>query len=233
MRSWAWLALPALLAVWRPTAGAQPPPAGPGEIEGVYKVTGADYEGTIAIRKLGDGYSLTWTIGAVVHRGVGLRTGNLLAADWSQGVVIYEIQANRRLVGQYAGRDGKVLPETLTFLRALPALPPPRAWQVGDRALVHWSKNEFWYPATVQKKDGDKYFIVFDDGDEEWTTADRMTAEDLRVGDRVFGNWKKGGTYYPGKITKREGHNIHISYDDGDQEDTTIGVVRVLRPREE
>jgi len=41
------------------------------------------------------------------------------------------------------------------------------------------------------------------------------------------------GTYYWGKITERNGDDIHISYDDGGEEDTTIDVVRVVRPRTE
>jgi hypothetical protein len=73
--------------------------------------------------------------------------------------------------------------------------------------------------------------VQFDDGDDEWTTPQRMVPDDLRVGDRVFGNWQKGGVYFPGKITKREGDKIHIQYDDGDQEDTTVAVARVMRPR--
>ena len=59
---------------------------------------------------------------------------------------------------------------------------------------------------------------------------ERLAADaNLKVGDRVSANWKKGGQYYNGKITSRDGDKIHISYDDGDQEDTTISVVRVQR----
>jgi hypothetical protein len=100
---------------------------------------------------------------------------------------------------------------------------------IEDRVLVHWSQDEYWYPATITKVSGSRYFVVFDDGDEEWTEASRVSAENLAAGDRVFGNWKREGKYYPGRITSRQGNTITILYDDGDQETTTIASVRVRR----
>lgn len=102
-------------------------------------------------------------------------------------------------------------------------------WEVDDRVLVKWSGDEFWYPATITEANGSRYHVVFDDGDEEWTDATRIAAEDLTVGSRIFGNWERRGLYYPGKITARRGNEITILYDDGDRETTTIAVVRVRR----
>ena len=101
-------------------------------------------------------------------------------------------------------------------------------WQTNDRVLVNWSGDEYFYPATITKIADGRYYVVFDDGDEEWTTAERIVTENLRAGDVVYANWKRQGTYYPGRITARRGNNISIAYDDGDREDTTIAVVRVL-----
>ena len=92
------------------------------------------------------------------------------------------------------------------------------------------SGDTYWYPATIAKKAGDRYFVVLRNGIREWADPSRLTEDDIKVGSRVFGNWKNGGHYYPGRITRRNGVNIHISYDDGDQEDTTVSAVRVLRP---
>lgn len=202
-----------------------------GDLAGIYKVEGESYRGTVAIRKNGDSYALTWTIGPEVHHGIGIQQGTLLASSWSGGVVVYEIGTGRHLSGRYAVGDGILRQETLTYLRPLPVLPPPQAWNVGDVLLVNWSQDEYWYSATVKQKEDERYLVVFGDGDEEWTTAERMTVDDLRAGDRVFGNWQMQGTYYPGRITQRKGRDIHIKYDDGNEEDTTIAVVRVILPR--
>ncbi len=104
------------------------------------------------------------------------------------------------------------------------------SWKIDQKPLVNWSRDAYWYPATIIKKEGNRYFVLFDDGDKEWTDHSRMTPDDIAVGDRVFGNWKGKGKYYPGKIATRNGTTIHIKYDDGDQETTTISFVRVKKP---
>jgi hypothetical protein len=48
------------------------------------------------------------------------------------------------------------------------------------------------------------------------------------VGSRVSCNWKSGGIQYNGKITRKSGNSIHVSYDDGDQEDTVTSKCRLL-----
>jgi hypothetical protein len=108
-------------------------------------------------------------------------------------------------------------------------VPPAEGFEVGDTLLVKWSQDNYWYPATIVNKEGGRYFVRFHDGDEEWTNPFFMKVEDIREGDRVFGNYQNGGKYYPGRVTQRNGPAIHIIYDDGDEEDTTISFVRVLR----
>ncbi|HOO77752.1 MAG TPA: tudor domain-containing protein [bacterium] len=231
MKKWTPVLLGAALAV--SAAGADEPSGSPDSLEGIYRVQGENYEGTVAIRRKGESYGLTWTIGKAVHRGVGMKTGAFLASSWPGGVVVYEILPGGTLSGRYPGADGALQAETLTFQRPLPVLPPSGPWNPGDSVLADWSQDEYWYPATVGKAEADRYYVVYDDGDEEWTTAERLTFDDIEEGDTVFGNWRGQGVYYPGKISLRRGGEVHIVYDDGDEEDTTVSAVRVVRPRPE
>ncbi len=93
--------------------------------------------------------------------------------------------------------------------------------------LANWTRDDYWYPGTITDIKENLYFIHFDDGDKEWVDASRIRPENIKPGDRVYGNWKNRGKYYPGTVTQRTGLSIHISYDDGDQENTTISFVRV------
>jgi hypothetical protein len=102
-----------------------------------------------------------------------------------------------------------------------------RKWKVGDRALAHWSQDEFWYPATITRVSRSRYYIVFDDGDEEWTTRSRLAPLRLAGGRRVFANRKHEGNYYPGRIIASRKNIITILYDDGARETTTVSGVRV------
>jgi hypothetical protein len=100
---------------------------------------------------------------------------------------------------------------------------------VGQKILANWTKDTFWYPATITDIQKGKIFVIFDDGDREWLEIERIQKEDLTVGSRVSGNWKGGGHYYLGTIKKRILDVIHVQYDDGDFEITTISFMRVKR----
>lgn len=95
----------------------------------------------------------------------------------------------------------------------------------GKRILGQWSDGR-WYPATVTGQNGNQFNVAFDDGDKADLPAARIRAIDWTVGSRVQCNWKSRGRYYSGTITTSSGLAVHISYDDGDQEDTTISKCR-------
>jgi len=101
-------------------------------------------------------------------------------------------------------------------------------WETGDRCLVKWSGDGYWYPGRVARKEDGLYFIAYDDGDKEWRFEKYIREENLKPGDVVFAKWKSGRRYYRGKIAMRKGDNIFINYDDGDKEWTTVSMVRVI-----
>ncbi len=209
------------------------------DIAGLYRCEGANYKGTVSIKKVGNSYKLKWKIGKQGYVGVALREGNILSSSWlagrrNSGVIVYKIEKGPKLVGKFATYrgNGKTQKETLTFLKKIPKFPKTRSWSVNETLLVNWSQDNYWYPAKIIKKEGERYYVNFNDGDSEWVNSSQMTKEDILVGDRVSGNWKGKDGYYLGTVTKREGNSIHIKYDDGDEETTTISSVRVIRPRE-
>lgn len=96
---------------------------------------------------------------------------------------------------------------------------------VGQRVLGQWGDG-LWYPGTIAGRNGDFAHVSFDDGDRADLPRSRIRPIDWGVGTRLQCNWKSGGRYYPGTITRSNGLAVHISYDDGDQEDTSIGKCR-------
>ena len=141
------------------------------------------------------------------------------------------------------GDEARQVPERIGKMRGLAALvkldagerPPdattnePRPVPAGNglRWFARWDADGYSYPCAVAKiKDG-QYFIRYTDGTEEWTPAYYVGKCNIRVGDTVFGNWLNRGLYYQGMVTSRDGDRIHILYDDGDEEDTTIGALRM------
>lgn len=105
---------------------------GQAEVSGYYLCEGQNpggqtYQGTVEITRKGGTYLLHWTIGQETHGGVGILMGNLLSSSWKTksgggGIVVYRVEGDDRgprLVGlwsEYPG-DGRLQPETLTFVR--------------------------------------------------------------------------------------------------------------------
>jgi hypothetical protein len=97
----------------------------------------------------------------------------------------------------------------------------------GFRDFARWEADGYSYPCTVLKEEDGKLRIRYSDGTEEWAPAWRVSKANVRVGKTVYGNWKNKGLYYEGTVTSRDGDKIHIVYTDGDEEDTTIGLIRM------
>lgn len=118
-------------------------------------------------------------------------------------------------------------------------------WQIGDRVLANWAGERVWYPATIQSLAGGQFQLLYDDGSTEWTTlaqgqffrlgaydprGPEVTAsplQDVQVGDRVDCRWLGGNVFYPGSVTERAGDKIHVRYDDGDEEWTSLAMCRL------
>ena len=88
-----------------------------------------------------------------------------------------------------------------------------------------------WYPGKIARERADGTFdIDYDDGEKEYRVEDRLVraleerdaetpAPELRVSDRVEGNYRGAGRYYPGRITRvNAGGTVNIDYDDGESE---------------
>jgi hypothetical protein len=96
----------------------------------------------------------------------------------------------------------------------------------GDRVLACWY-DLFWYPGVILSVEGKRVHVAFDDGDQALVTPDQVEGLDIGVGDRVFCRWKGGPQFYPGEVVQKEGERIHVRYDDGDEEWTSVRMVRV------
>lgn len=102
--------------------------------------------------------------------------------------------------------------------------------RVGDRVLAKWTSEwEWWYPGVVCAVEGWSIDIQFDDGDRAIVSAQDVMPLVIRETSRVHGRWQGGALYYPGSVSARVGDAIRIDYDDGDQEWTSISMVRIHR----
>jgi len=107
---------------------------------------------------------------------------------------------------------------------------PAREWVIGDRVLSQWSGDGLWYPGTIQGVGAEGVLVCYDDDDTEWRALDEVVSlGELRAGARVLCRWEGGAGFYPGRLSRRDGEQIEVHYDDGVTETTTISLVRVQR----
>jgi hypothetical protein len=142
--------------------------------------------------------------------------------------------------GEVATRDGEMVhvhyddgDEETTSIRLVRLLrdewfPPSEATKLrpGDRIFGCWF-DAHWYPGVVLEVDGKRVHVLFDDGDQAELTPDRLRPLTINVGDRVYCRFKGGPAFYPGEVTKKQGEVIHLHYDDGEEETTSIRLVRL------
>jgi Domain of unknown function (DUF4537) len=155
-----------------------------------------------------------------------IRVGQVVYGNWQNKGLYYEGTVSSRKGDRIhiAYEDGDEEDTTIGRIRL--KLESPDAKEVGCRVFGRWSVDGYWYPGTVKEiKDG-KYLVRFDDKDKAWLSDDEVAGYQPTFGDRVEGDWLGKGKFYSGKITKRNGEKIHIEYDDGDYEDTTISYLR-------
>jgi hypothetical protein len=96
----------------------------------------------------------------------------------------------------------------------------------GDRV---WAQDidSFTYPAEILSIDHDKVIVQFLDGPERMLTPELIKPFGLKVGALVTCRWKAGQVYFPGRVSELDGDRIHIAYDDGDREWTTVRLLRL------
>ena len=95
----------------------------------------------------------------------------------------------------------------------------------GDLVLAKWGDGNY-YPARVAEVNDGKVLVSFYDGDVGEVANADVKKFDWKEGSKVQCEWKAKGKYYSGTIKKMKVEWVHISYDDGDQEETGIGRCR-------
>lgn len=100
------------------------------------------------------------------------------------------------------------------------------AQTVGDWVLGNYKNAGYWFPGVIEKLQGDKITVRYDDGDRESVSISAVRPYDWKIGTKVECNYKGAGDWYRGMISSLAGEKIGIAYDDGDKETTKTGRCR-------
>lgn len=130
--------------------------------------------------------------------------------------------------GQQLWTDWKAIRLRPGVRRAAPAPQPQPQWEVCDRVLACWFDLD-WYPGIVLAAEEDRIHVLLDNGSQAPLAPARVRPFQLTVGERVLCRWRGGPDYYAGEIMQIEGEKVLIHYDDGDEEWTSVRLLRLQR----
>lgn len=99
-------------------------------------------------------------------------------------------------------------------------------WNEGDRAFAYWDEDEYFYPATVLKIDGDDIYIRFDTGEEEWTSSDYLEEYIVEVDEDIECKSAKDDKYYDVIVLDVDGDRVQVEFEDETTEWTTLSRLR-------
>jgi hypothetical protein len=101
-----------------------------------------------------------------------------------------------------------------------------RAWKRGDRVLAPWEPT-YLYAGTVEQLAAGRALIQFDDGDSGWVDLELVQPLTLRPGQKVMSRRRMGPHFFPGEVREVEGEDVHVEFDDGKEERTTVAALRI------
>ena len=100
------------------------------------------------------------------------------------------------------------------------------AWKKGDRVLAPWEPT-YLYAGTIDQVIAPRALIRFDDGDSGWVELAHVQPLSLKPGLRVMSRRRMGPNFFPGEIQEVDGEKIHVEFDDGKEERTTVASLRI------
>jgi len=111
---------------------------------------------------------------------------------------------------------------------------------VGDKVEALYRGKTRWYPGVISKVRAEGFDVDYDDGEKEYNVKEELIREapkaepevkpentqsvrksvlrKFRIGQRVEGNYRGQGKWYPGEIGKVRTEGFDIDYDDGEKE---------------
>lgn len=114
----------------------------------------------------------------------------------------------------------------IVMLALLVLLTAGARFKDNERVLAKYGGGEDWYVGLVKKQQDGKIEIAYLDGSSDTLPPNLVRAFDWKVGTKVSCDFKREHTWYHGTITKLDGNAVHIRYDDGDEEDTSLAYCR-------
>lgn len=217
------------------------------KIDGIYKISALsiyvlskteDYTRIEAANKCGEPYAEAvieiFEIGEVIK--------TVVRGEWKNGKISKKDNAfENRYYVNYDGGGGAWLNSDQMEKGSNEVVAEEAAFKIGDKVTTQMRGKT--YNGVVTKQDGDnpRFYVELEGTGAQWINADGLTkskasgsesekemaSQTFETGDKVMGNWKGQGKWYPGIIQAKIGKKYVVFYDDGDKETTTADKLKM------
>lgn len=103
-------------------------------------------------------------------------------------------------------------------------------WKINDRVLAQRPPENFFYPGVIRHIQDDRYFVIFDDGEDSFVQALEMAPLKLDIGDRVFAYVPAARDFQPARIIDKQEDQIQVQFEQGGLAWTSTAKLR-LQPQ--
>jgi hypothetical protein len=181
-------------------------------------------DGTRALFRFDDGDAAWLSANEIID--VTLTVGMPVLGNWKQRNKYYQGHVSARNGKRIRIRynDGDVEETTLAHVR-LP-LHPSEMYTTGRRVFARWAPDKLFYAGKIEKVDGLRYFVRYDDNQTAWVGPSDLALLQLYVGLYLEADAGRRGKYYWASVTRIDGEKVWVEYDRGGTEQTTVSALR-------
>src|SRR5205823_1886357 len=87
--------------------------------------------------------------------------------------------------------------------------------------------ENYWYPGTVKHVEGNRCYVIFDDGEDALAGTEHLMPIQLRDGDRVFVRFGEDRTYVPGAVVAAKGDRVRVRLEGGREDWIALAQIRL------
>jgi hypothetical protein len=88
-------------------------------------------------------------------------------------------------------------------------------WKTGDRVLAHRLPGEYWYPGIIRHIQADRFFVIYDDGEDGFVSATQVMPLELDLGALVFARTIASDDLQSALVIDKKGEELQLQFKDG------------------
>ena len=100
-------------------------------------------------------------------------------------------------------------------------------WKVDERVFGRRGGEPNWYTGTVKHIDGERCYVIFDDGDDALMEDNSLKRLELHVGERLFARLPVEKDFKPAKVLAWDSDKVQVKWPNGSENWTSFGMIRL------